>query len=188
MKNFILFISAILLFSCSDKLSKEEAEKMIKACPGYSNELVRTFEFGNDIPFIKQEHYQLRNKGLINIDSTLVYKSSVSNVTDYDYDIEITPKGKEYLIRTTLNPESIRRKTQDSLAHVKVAEVDILSIDEIQEVPSENIANVRVTLIQHNYTPFESLLITVERERDTIKGKKPIVFRKTNDGWRVCKD
>lgn len=62
----------------------------------------------------------------------------------------------------------------------------IYCIDEVHEIPGENRAEVRVTYIAKNKTPFAILLPKKERNLDTIKIPKPMIFRKTNSGWEFC--
>lgn len=184
MKKALFLFALLFIFSCSDKLNKNDVQTIIKDCGNDFREAKSNFVFGNNINSMSKGSYHLASLGMIQIDSIKQERSFLDNKDRYNYNVSFTAKGREHIISVSANDKT--KNPEDSLALVKSAEVHLLSIDEVHEIPGENRAEVRVTYIAKNKTPFAILLPKNERNLDTIKIPKPMIFRKTNSGWKFC--
>ncbi len=179
-KTIIVLISLFLITSCSDELSNSKAEKIINECLEGSpyRETVK-FQYGRRTIFNrdKEEFSRLKEieeKGFLKIDSIGIKK--VRYYGKYtEYQIELTDKSKEYIVEQT-------EKDKKSYVEIKVFDYELDEVKETHEVPSLNIAEVRVNYRKINITPFVSL----SKVNQTDFKIQKLTFRKTSNGWRYC--
>lgn len=185
MKNTrILYFIILLLVSCSsDKLTNSQVKELIEECISKEkafNIVDVEIVLGNETvlnkalkPTDTEEIYlKLSEEGLVNI------KKLETNFLGYIpmYNISLTDEGKKHITK-------IEKKSFTS-TWVKCFTLEIDDIKEIHEIPSENIAKVKVTFRKENKTPFMILLNDELNNDDLIK--QTITFKKTNKGWRLC--
>lgn len=181
MKKFI-FIAILGIFttSCSDNLSNSQAEKIISNCLEKNplREIVK-FQYGERLIYNKNKEEfeklkELEKEGYLKIDSLGTKK--VRYYGKYPkYNIELLEKSKEFILEQT---ESNKKQYVKLLAF----EYKVDEVKEVHEIPSMNVAEVRVNYKKVNITPFAIL----SSENTTDFKIKKLTFAKTSNGWRYC--
>ncbi|HAO14318.1 MAG TPA: hypothetical protein DDE71_01940, partial [Tenacibaculum sp.] len=67
---------------------------------------------------------------------------------------------------------------------MKCFSFELDEINEIHEIPEQNIATVKVTFKKVNKTPFIILMSEKSNNNEVIE--KTIGLKKTNEGWKLC--
>lgn len=177
MKKILLIIISILSVSCSDELTKSQAEKIIEQC------LEQNPEFGKvkinfENMYLQEGNWntdffkEIESQGLIKM--TLDKRMSIGQTKVYK--IEFTEKSKDLELPST-------GSFMDDRTVVKTYEYKLEKVKEIQEIPDLNGARVVVVYSKINKTPFYEY-----NKRDTLElVTKTIGLRKTTDGWKYCK-
>lgn len=180
----ILFYS--VLISCSsDKLTKEQAETIIKKCQTTESLIkTKTFFYGtveiddllkSKFPNKMKSYQKLEKLGIVNIGDLKLIKGIVGKKNQYE--ITLTPKGKELLV-------SSRKGFKGKITgKFKICEYKFDSVLEIQEIPEHNEAKVKIKFIRFNETPFFE---DEHQKRNPETKLKTVTFRKTTGGWKLC--
>lgn len=92
------------------------------------------------------------------------------------YNISLTKKGESYISKT--KKDGTWTKTW-----VKCFSLELDEIIEIHEIPTQNIATIKIKLKKVNKTPF---IILMNKENNNNLIEKMIGLKKTNDGWKLC--
>ena len=162
--SFIGFISS-LFFSCSNNLSRDVAEKLIKE--KLQKIESRKLYIGPTETKNQTQYVNLENLGLI----TIKWWHYGGGVSDID-NMELTEKGKQY----------IAGKSDGRDFLFKVSDLDFGEITGIVEQKESNTAKVNYTLIRKNITPFGTIFGLKEGAFNNS-----ITFTKFDDGWRIDK-
>ena len=164
----VLFIIVVPFFySCSDKLTREEAEKSINI----DFPKIETFKMKIGYNAPEQQAYlynSIEGLGLISVKWWTNYWGEKLGI---DF-IEITEEGRRYIV-----------SNDNDYATFKTAELDFGEITGIIENEELNNAEVQYTLIRKNVTPFG-------KAKNLLEGKvsKSALFTKYDDGWRITKN
>ena len=185
MKKILVFLAiGLLLGSCSDKLTSSKAEKLIQETlekePVQGKESIK---IGDKVEFIgydfriKEElepYEKLKDEGMIEMIS-----KGKSNYGYPIYSIQLTDKGKQYLLRVEDNGEYKQ--------HImKTYSATLDKVDELHVIPEQNSARALV-FFKIEKTPFFVLenLKTQERIKENLV-KRALSFRKLEEkGWKV---
>ena len=185
MKKILVFLAiGLLLGSCSDKLTSSKAEKLIQETlekePVQGKESIK---IGDKVEFIgydfriKEElepYEKLKDEGMIEMIS-----KGKSNYGYPIYSIQLTDKGKQYLLRVEDNSEYKQ--------HImKTYSATLDKVDELHVIPEQNSARALV-FFKIEKTPFFVLenLKTQERIKENLV-KRALSFRKLEEkGWKV---
>ena len=185
MKKILVFLAiGLLLGSCSDKLTSSKAEKLIQETlekePVQGEESIK---IGDKVEFIgydfivkeKLKPYEkLKDEGMIEMIS-----KGKSKYGDPIYSIQLTDKGKQYLLRVEDNGGYKQ--------HImKTYSTTLDKVDELHIIPEQNSARALV-FFKIEKTPFFVL------ENSEIQGrikenvvKRALDFRKLEEkGWKV---
>ncbi|MEB3040711.1 hypothetical protein [Capnocytophaga gingivalis] len=185
MKKILVFLAiGLLLGSCSDKLTSSKAEKLIQETlekePVQGKESIK---IGDKVEFIgydfriKEElepYEKLKDEGMIEMIS-----KGKSNYGYPIYSIQLTDKGKQYLLRVEDNSEYKQ--------HImKTYSATLDKVDELHVIPEQNSARALV-FFKIEKTPFFVLenSETQERIKENVV-KRALDFRKLEEkGWKV---
>jgi hypothetical protein len=185
MKKILVFLAiGLLLGSCSDKLTSSKAEKLIQETlekePVQGKESIK---IGDKVEFIgydfriKEElepYEKLKDEGMIEMIS-----KGKSNYGYPIYSIQLTDKGKQYLLRVEDNGEYKQ--------HImKTYSATLDKVDELHVIPEQNSARALV-FFKIEKTPFFVLenSETQERIKENVV-KRALDFRKLEEkGWKV---
>ena len=185
MKKILVFLAiGLLLGSCSDKLTSSKAEKLIQETlekePVQGEE---SMKIGDKVEFIgydfriKEElepYEKLKDEGMIEMIS-----KGKSNYGYPIYSIQLTDKGKQYLLRVEDNGEYKQ--------HImKTYSATLDKVDELHVIPEQNSARALV-FFKIEKTPFFVLenSETQERIKENVV-KRALDFRKLEEkGWKV---
>ena len=177
-KLLLVSLLSLLAFSCSDKLTESKTEKLINECleidPLYGKGIIKTgkISFSSDEDKLKME--DLVKKGLI-ITEDKEDKGSLFN-SKYTL-VSLTDKAKPYIL------ESKESYGGNTIHKVMLYSKKIDKIGSIQEIPSMNIAEVTVTFLKDNKTPFYDAL---EQDKTDFETKKISLKKTENKGWVYC--
>ncbi len=172
MKKIIIFLSIILLSSCSDKLSNSEAEDLISEHFNLPKKEIWVFE--HNISHVGWKAYYDRYQPLVR-KNLLITRKKGRGLWSSLY-TSPTKKGKKYVVNDT------GKKFEVELCTLKFGKV--LSI---HEEPQTNTAKVKFTLVRTNFTPFGELYRTHYDDKPLEKTiTKSVLFKKFNDGWGVA--
>jgi hypothetical protein len=175
-----------LLTSCSsDELTTSKAKSMAIKCQGDKN-LVKTTtssygvleqwdRFKKKNTVFLESYKKLEEKGLYNMGELQRIKGVLGMKERYE--ISLTPKAEKLLI--SLKKDAKGRIT----GKFKICEYTFESVEEIHEIPAENIANVKLKFIRINETPF------FREAHEKLNPKEvfnQVKYKKTNDGWKLC--
>ena len=183
-KIFVFLALGLLLGSCSDKLTSSKAEKLIQETlekePVQGKESIK---IGDKVEFIgydfriKEElepYEKLKDEGMIEMIS-----KGKSNYGYPIYSIQLTDKGKQYLLRVEDNSEYKQ--------HImKTYSATLDKVDELHVIPEQNSARALV-FFKIEKTPFFVLenSETQERIKENVV-KRALDFRKLEEkGWKV---
>ena len=183
-KIFVFLAIGLLLGSCSDKLTSSKAEKLIQETlekePVQGKESIK---IGDKVEFIgydfriKEElepYEKLKDEGMIEMIS-----KGKSNYGYPIYSIQLTDKGKQYLLRVEDNGEYKQ--------HImKTYSATLDKVDELHVIPEQNSARALV-FFKIEKTPFFVLenSETQERIKENVV-KRALDFRKLEEkGWKV---
>ena len=185
MKKILVFLAiGLLLGSCSDKLTSSKAEKLIQETlekePVQGKESIK---IGDKVEFIgydfriKEElepYEKLKDEGMIEMIS-----KGKSNYGYPIYSIQLTDKGKQYLLRVEDNG--------DYKQHImKTYSATLDKVDELHVIPEQNSARALV-FFKIEKTPFFVLenSETQGRIKENVV-KRALDFRKLEEkGWKV---
>ena len=185
MKKILVFLAiGLLLGSCSDKLTSSKAEKLIQETlekePVQGKESIK---IGDKVEFIgydfriKEElepYEKLKDEGMIEMIS-----KGKSNYGYPIYSIQLTDKGKQYLLRVEDNGEYKQ--------HImKTYSATLDKVDKLHVIPEQNSARALV-FFKIEKTPFFVLenSETQERIKENVV-KRALDFRKLEEkGWKV---
>ena len=186
-KTSILVILLItILTSCSsDELTTGKAKSMAIKCQGDKN-LVKTTtssygvleqwdRFKKKNTVFLESYKKLEDEGLYNM-SELQRIKGVLGMKER-YEISLTPKAEKLLVSS--KKDSKGRVT----GKFKICEYTFESVEQIHEIPAENIANVKLKFIRINETPFFKETHEKSNPKEVFKQVK---YKKTNDGWKLC--
>ena len=185
MKKILVFLAiGLLLGSCSDKLTSSKAEKLIQETlekePVQGKESIK---IGDKVEFIGYDfrikealepYEKLKDEGMIEMIS-----KGKSNYGYPIYSIQLTDKGKQYLLRVEDNGEYKQ--------HImKTYSATLDKVDELHVIPEQNSARALV-FFKIEKTPFFVLenSETQERIKENVV-KRALDFRKLEEkGWKV---
>ncbi|EPD27701.1 hypothetical protein SAMN05444420_105115 [Capnocytophaga granulosa] len=185
MKKFLVFLTiALLLGACSDKLTSSKAEKLIQEAlkkePIQGEESIK---IGDEVEFIGHDfivkeklkpYKKLKEEGMIE----MVDKG----ISRYDaplYSIQLTDKGKQYLLR-------IEDDGKYKQYIMKTYSATLDRVDELHVIPEQNSARALVSF-KIEKTPFFVLenLETQDRIKENLV-ERALAFRKLEEkGWKV---
>lgn len=175
-----------ILTSCSsDELTISKAEVIAIECQGDKN-LIKTTNssygvleqwdrFKKKNTVFLESYKKLEEKGLYNM-GELQHVKDVLGMKER-YEISLTPKAEKLLISSKKDAKG--RIT----GKFKICEYTFESVEEIHEIPAENIANVKLKFIRINETPFFKETHEKANPKEVFKQVK---YKKTNDGWKLC--
>ncbi len=181
-----LSILTVLLFTTftycdSDKLTKQKVIELYKECSekGNTQYAEKRITLGSKTtlnthlkPQNSEENYmKFKEQGLINFE-----KLKTSFMGYPQYNISLTKKGESYVSKT--KKDGTWTKTW-----VKCFSLELDEIIEIHEIPTQNIATIKIKLKKVNKTPF---IILMNKENNNNLIEKTIGLKKTNDGWKLC--
>ena len=200
MKNIhcqlFLAISLILTSCGSDKLSNRKAENIIEDCLEKEPEK-RTVTIRTDrVSLVAEalENYKsLADEGFIDLEplhNNAKKPKKLSNdpldkwryeskLKEYNslyknaYTVKLTNKAQKYIDEALENSKTVTMKTH-------AYEVD--EVLEVQEIPSMNVASVKVRFKPTDITPF-SILLRKDIDEFLVKD---INMARTSNGWKYC--
>jgi hypothetical protein len=163
----LMFLSSIFLISCSDNLSREKAEALIKARTGLPFNEVKSFKLYYENGFGIHEIKFLEDDGLISIRLKPGWASS-------DYIVELTENGKKFLDNDS--------PIGDDLKSIPVVTsfVSFGEITGIIERKELNEAEVNFTIVRSKITPF-GIANKLNEGPENLK----IIMAKYDNGWRI---
>jgi hypothetical protein len=185
MKKILAFLTiGLLLGACSDKLTSSKAEKLIQEAlkkePVQGEESIK---IGDEVEFIGHDfivkenlkpYKKLKEEGMIE----MVDKG----ISRYDaplYSIQLTDKGKQYLLR-------IEDDGKYKQYIMKTYSATLDRVDELHVIPEQNSARALV-FFKIEKTPFFVLenLETQDRIKENLV-ERALTFRKLEEkGWKV---
>jgi hypothetical protein len=181
-----LFLLITIFTSCSsDELTKSKAESMaiecikgenhVKTTTSYYGVLEQWDRFKKKNTVFLESYKKLEEKGLYNM-GELQHVKGVLGMKER-YEISLTPKAEKLLI-------SSKKDAKGKITgKFKICEYTFESVEEIHEIPAENIANVKLKFIRINETPFFKETHEKANPKEVFKQVK---YKKTNDGWKLC--
>jgi hypothetical protein len=179
MKNIILLFLVITLFSCSDNLTENKIESLVENClednPVTKDTTITVgtitlYKNSKNSPLKLEKYHKLKDAGYVSIEK----KSENTRGTKY----LITPTEKLKEITLAKNKNSILSLIRRSTIKVKLYEYELNEVLEIHEIPSANLANVKLSFAPINYTEVAKVLSS----RGRVLNRKK-AFKKTNSGW-----
>ena len=185
MKKFLVFLTIVLLLgACSDKLTSSKAEKLIQEAlkkePVQGEESIK---IGDEVEFIGHDfivkenlkpYKRLKEEGMIQM-----VDKGISRYDTPLYSIQLTDKGKQYLLR-------IEDDGKYKQYIMKTYSATLDRVDELHVIPEQNSARALVSF-KIEKTPFFVLenLETQERIKENLV-KRALSFRKLEEkGWKV---
>lgn len=185
MKKFLVFLTiTLLLGACSDKLTSSKAEKLIQEAlkkePVQGEESIK---IGDKVEFIGHDfivkenlkpYKKLKEEGMIEM-----VDEGISRYDTPLYSIQLTDKGKQYLLR-------IEDDGKYKQYIMKTYSATLDRVDELHVIPEQNSARALVSF-KIEKTPFFVLenLETQERIKENLV-KRALSFRKLEEkGWKV---
>ena len=166
---FILFFS---LSSCSSKLSREQAEKIIKEKYNLpTDEIIELYVYDATFSqnFTENKFKRLQNEGL------LTYSECGEGMAR-GVCATLTEKGKQYAASSQYKTDNMWIKKMK----VKGAKLDFGQITGIVVQKESNITEVQYQIVRE-VNPFG--IIIANLNSGTIN--KTAIFRKYDDGWRI---
>ena len=185
MKKILAFLTiGLLLGACSDKLTSSKAEKLIQEAlkkePVQGEESIK---IGDEVEFIGHDfivkenlkpYKRLKEEGMIQM-----VDKGISRYDTPLYSIQLTDKGKQYLLR-------IEDDGKYKQYIMKTYSATLDRVDELHVIPEQNSARALVSF-KIEKTPFFVLenLETQERIKENLV-KRALSFRKLEEkGWKV---
>lgn len=167
---------SLITLSCSDKLSESKVEKLVNEClskrPSYGSNTLQT----GKVNYLSKEaiatYEQLQSKGLLNI----VEKLPEEKYSFKYHLITLTDKAKPFVLESESN-----KNTTINTIRLYTKKID--KVGSIQEIPSMNMAQVSITYIKDDKTPFYDV---IERDKTDFITKKIMVKKTENNGWVYC--
>ena len=196
-KTIIWVLTVLFLASCgSDELSNKKAEKIISKCLENDPELIKRTRMviiktgAQKIPEKDLGKYQeLEDKGFIELSKEQSklkendkndplwewrYKAEQMRIKDA-YNVKVTQKAESYIDKT------YNRKNKN---RVQSHAYELDKVLEVQEIPSQNKATVKVRFKPVDITPFSILY-----HKDPSEfWDKDVKMSKTSNGWKYCDD
>ena len=169
----LLTLLTVTLTSCSDKLTESKVRTLINECTSKPLEIIAPISLGK-LTFSSEKRFNIYRKleenGLIS-----VTKKKEKFFTKYD--VSLTEKAKPYIT------EAKKKGKYGYTAKVLLCRYEIEKNGNIQNIPSTNSAEVKVTFKKIEKTPFDELL--TKNQSDSLE--KTILIKKTeNNGWVYC--
>lgn len=169
-------VFSLLALSCSDKLSESKVETLVNEClskrPSYGSNTLQT----GKVNYLSKEaiatYEQLQSKGLLNI----VEKLPEEKYSFKYHLITLTDKAKPFVLESESN-----KNTTINTIRLYTKKID--KVGSIQEIPSMNMAQVSITYIKDDKTPFYDV---IERDKTDFITKKIMVKKTENNGWVYC--
>ena len=184
----LLLTFALLIASCSDKLTNSKAEKIIKETINFPIIEKESIEHGlvvHDRDSLPRAYYRLSEKGMFSV--------------EYIGDRSGFPFGHEYLFRVTPSSEAKKYyeegtpKKDEQTGELKykswfrTCDVDFEAVKEIREIPAFNGAEIAYQVKRTNFTPFWEVYASGTLSMpDTIQMKRFSAV-KTNNGWKATR-
>ena len=179
----------LLLFtSCSDKLTNNKAEKMVKEHLTFPQMNDIEIEYGliaYDQDSLPRFYYILQEKGMFNIE---YLGTGGLFVINHRFRVTPTPEAKKFITQEDKDPRK-QGGTGEFMynSRFKTCEVEFDKVENVQEIPAFNAADISYTVKRHNFTPFWNYYLDKEKKMpDTIQQRTFGVI-KTNDGWKPSK-
>lgn len=179
-----LTLLIFILWGCSsDTLNNSKAEKIIRKCVENDPDKYQktTILESGEVRLSKDKeiskYEKLRDQGLITMTVIEQDLSKASALTEYAnkrsqaFNIQLTKKADQFIDIGRNGKQKIR-----TFAY----EVD--EVLEVQEIPSNNIANVQVKYKVVNKTPF--FILSPKYPDDFTINK--VTMKKTSNGWKYC--
>ena len=168
---------SLLALSCSDKLTESKVEKLVKECvskkPAYGTNILET----GKVQFLKKEtlatYEKLQSKGLLTIDE----KPAEHKYSFKYHVITLTDKSKPFVIESNTNTNNT------TLTSIRLYTKKIYKVGSIQDIPSMNMAEVKIISNKDDKTPFYDEL---ERDKTDFITKNIMVKKTENKGWVYC--
>ncbi|MGB3345042.1 MAG: hypothetical protein WBA61_14130 [Aequorivita sp.] len=183
MKHILLFFPLVFATSCSNELSRSNAEnQIVEALQFPQDELLRLIVEDRTIYMMntQRDWEKYREAGLLTYRSFGKSSSGGSfptvTIGGSGVRAELTPKGKEYL------KSEIKTAGYEKYVMVKQADLEFGEITGIKSYPENSSAMVDYTIKRTNITPFGALSHLKE---EIIE--KTASFDKYDDGWRLRK-
>lgn len=187
--NYIITVCLLItLFSCSDKLTNNKAEKMIKEHSSFPQISDVNIEYGliaYDKDSLPRFYYILQEKGMFKIE---YLGTGGLFVINHRFRVTPTPEAKKFITEEDKDPIK-QGSTGESMynSSFKTCEVAFNKIESIQEIPAFNAAEITYTVKRENFTPFWNYYLDKSKKMpDTIQQRKFGVV-KTNNGWEPSK-
>ena len=167
---------SLLVLSCSDKLSESKVEQLVNDClskePSYGINTINTGKVTlltkDEILFFKK----LQSKGLLTIEA----KPSKERY-GFGYNlVKLTNKAKPFVLDSVA-----KSNTTNYTFRLYTKKLD--KIGSIQEIPAMNMAEVNITYIKDDKTPFYE---EMERDKTDFITKKIRLKKTENNGWVYC--
>ncbi len=162
-----IFLSTILLISCSDNLSREKAETLIKDRLGLPYNEERSFRLYYENGYGINNIRFLEKAGLISIREIPVWMGT-------NFRVQLTENGQQYW------PEHGLIGDDQNSTPVVTSSVSFGKITGIVERKGINEAEVDFTLIRSKVTPFGKAFKLFEGPEN-----HKLIFKKYDDGWRI---
>ncbi|PQJ73131.1 hypothetical protein [Polaribacter butkevichii] len=172
-KVILLFLVNLIVTSCSDKLTESKVRDLINQCTSKPLETISSINLGKTMFTSEKEfniYKKLEEKGLIS-----VKKTKEKFFTKYD--ISLTKEAKPYI------SEAKKKGKYGYTAKVLLCKYEVEKIGNIQNIPSKNTAEVKVTLKKIEKTPFDELL---NRNQSEFVDKTILIKKTENNGWVYC--
>lgn len=179
----------LLLTSCSDKLSKREAAKIIQ-------ERIK-FPVAEDVPIkyglvsydedsLPDFYYVLQQKEIFSI-TNLGRQTEAVFSPQYQYRVTLHEKAKNYITTEDTSPVKSADSTELTYtSYFKICDTQFDEVKEIVEIPALNTAEIAFQIRRTKFTPFWEYYLKKNGKGDTFQLKSFIVI-KTSDGWKAYK-
>lgn len=184
-----IIILVLLIAGCSDKLTKNKAEEVIKEVIKFPITEKERIPYGlvvHDRDSLTRAYYRLADKGFFKI--------------EYIGDRSGFPFGQEYLFRVTPLDEAKKYYKEDSspmkdeqsdemkyIGWFKTCDVEFESVKEIREVPAFNGAEIAYQVRRINFTPFWEVYLSGSLPMPDTVQIKSFSAIKTNEGWKAAR-
>ena len=163
--------------SCSDKLTESKVEKLVNEClskrPSYGKNTIKT----GKVNFLSKEavstYEKLQSKGLLTIEE----KPAVERYSFKYHLITLSDKAKPFVLESNKNTNNTTVNT------IRLYTKKIDKIGSIQEIPSMNMAEVKIIYKKDDKTPFYDEL---EGDKTDFITKNIMVKKTENKGWVYC--
>ena len=168
---------SLITLSCSDKLSESKVEKLVNEClankPSYGTNTLQT----GKVNYLSKEavatYEQLQSKGLLTIEEKLPEERY-----SFKYHlITLTDKSKPFVTESKTNSNNT------TVNSIRLYTKKIDKVGSIQEIPSMNMAEVKIIYKKDDKTPFYDEL---EGDKTDFITKNIMVKKTENKGWVYC--